>query len=51
MNIPEPSTVPQTIRLDAISSESATVSWKSPKVNNGPEVRSFTLSKHVMTES
>ncbi|PAV81759.1 hypothetical protein WR25_17501 [Diploscapter pachys] len=34
----EPSTVPQTIRLDAISSESATVSWKSPKVNNGPEV-------------
>lgn len=43
--------MPQTIRLDAISSESATVSWKSPKVNNGPEVRNFTFSKRGTAES
>uniref|UniRef100_A0A158P7Y0 Fibronectin type III domain protein n=1 Tax=Angiostrongylus cantonensis TaxID=6313 RepID=A0A158P7Y0_ANGCA len=31
----EPCTVPQSLRLVAISSETATVSWRPPKVNNG----------------
>ncbi|ETN69174.1 hypothetical protein NECAME_15473 [Necator americanus] len=33
----EPCTVPQDLRLEAISCETATVSWRAPKVNNGPE--------------
>ncbi|CAI4223261.1 unnamed protein product [Auanema sp. JU1783] len=33
----EPCTVPQSVRLDAVSSETATISWRPPKMNNGPE--------------
>ncbi|KAL6742901.1 hypothetical protein Aduo_015997 [Ancylostoma duodenale] len=33
----EPCTVPQNLRLEAISCETATVSWRAPKMNNGPE--------------
>ncbi|KAK6029321.1 fibronectin type III domain protein, partial [Ostertagia ostertagi] len=33
----EPCTVPQSLRLEAISCETATVSWRPPKVNNGAE--------------
>ncbi|CAD6193635.1 unnamed protein product [Caenorhabditis auriculariae] len=33
----EPCTVPQSVRIDAISDETATISWRTPKVNNGPE--------------
>lgn len=33
----EPCTVPQSLRLEAVSCETATVSWRSPKVNNGTE--------------
>uniref|UniRef100_A0A1I7XI91 Fibronectin type-III domain-containing protein n=1 Tax=Heterorhabditis bacteriophora TaxID=37862 RepID=A0A1I7XI91_HETBA len=33
----EPCTVPQSIRLDAFSCETATISWRPPKMNNGPE--------------
>ncbi|CAB3398799.1 unnamed protein product [Caenorhabditis bovis] len=33
----EPCTVPQSVRIDAISDETATVSWRAPKVNNGAE--------------
>nr|CAD2189213.1 unnamed protein product [Meloidogyne enterolobii] len=33
----EPCTVPQLLQLDAISSETATISWRAPRKNNGPE--------------
>ncbi|WKY11928.1 hypothetical protein Q1695_003476 [Nippostrongylus brasiliensis] len=33
----EPCTVPQSLRLEATSCETATVSWRPPKVNNGAE--------------
>uniref|UniRef100_A0A914PAU0 Fibronectin type-III domain-containing protein n=1 Tax=Panagrolaimus davidi TaxID=227884 RepID=A0A914PAU0_9BILA len=33
----EPCTVPQSVTLDAVSSETATISWKAPRKNNGPE--------------
>ncbi|EFO87789.1 CRE-TWK-32 protein [Caenorhabditis remanei] len=33
----EPCTVPQSVRIDAISDETATISWRAPKMNNGPE--------------
>nr|CDJ89549.1 Ion transport 2 and Fibronectin domain containing protein [Haemonchus contortus] len=36
-SILEPCTVPQSLRLEAISCETATVSWRPPKVNNGAE--------------
>lgn len=42
----EPCTVPQSLRLEAVSCETATVSWRSPKVNNGTEV-----SKMLFTTS
>lgn len=36
--VAEPCTVPQLIKLEAISSETATISWQTPQKNNGPEV-------------
>uniref|UniRef100_A0A915C3F3 Fibronectin type-III domain-containing protein n=2 Tax=Parascaris univalens TaxID=6257 RepID=A0A915C3F3_PARUN len=33
----EPCTVPQSLRLDAVSNETATFSWRAPRKNNGPE--------------
>ncbi|KAK0410963.1 hypothetical protein QR680_005411 [Steinernema hermaphroditum] len=33
----EPCTVPQSLKLDSVSSETATISWKAPRKNNGPE--------------
>ncbi|GMT08861.1 hypothetical protein PFISCL1PPCAC_158 [Pristionchus fissidentatus] len=33
----EPCTVPQCVAVEAISSETMTLSWKAPKKNNGPE--------------
>ncbi|KJH47402.1 fibronectin type III domain protein [Dictyocaulus viviparus] len=33
----EPCTVPQSVRLEAVSCDTATVSWHPPKVNNGSE--------------
>uniref|UniRef100_A0AC34FBR6 Fibronectin type-III domain-containing protein n=1 Tax=Panagrolaimus sp. ES5 TaxID=591445 RepID=A0AC34FBR6_9BILA len=37
----EPCTVPQCVALDAVSSETATISWKAPRKNNGLEVKEF----------
>ncbi|VDO77551.1 unnamed protein product, partial [Haemonchus placei] len=44
----EPCTVPQSLRLEAISCETATVSWRPPKVNNGAEV--FFVFKCIVSE-
>ncbi|KHN82862.1 TWiK family of potassium channels protein 7 [Toxocara canis] len=33
----EPCTVPQSLRIDAVSSETATFSWRAPRKNNGSE--------------
>ncbi|TKR60308.1 hypothetical protein L596_027573 [Steinernema carpocapsae] len=33
----EPCTVPQMLKVEAVSSETATLSWKAPRKNNGPE--------------
>ncbi len=38
MLIVEPCTVPQTLHLEAVSSETATISWRAPRKNNGIEV-------------
>ncbi|KAI1716026.1 ion channel domain-containing protein [Ditylenchus destructor] len=37
----EPCTVPQLLKLEAISSETATISWKAPRKNNG--IENYTL--------
>ncbi|KAI6190639.1 hypothetical protein M3Y97_00140500 [Aphelenchoides bicaudatus] len=33
----EPCTVPQSVRLEALNTDTATISWKSPRKNNGAE--------------
>ncbi|KAJ1345675.1 hypothetical protein KIN20_000264 [Parelaphostrongylus tenuis] len=42
----EPCTVPQSLHLEAVSCETATVSWRSPKVNNGSKEENGTAGSN-----